>query len=806
MPTQINRSRLSRTACVFTAFVVCSPIAATAAAQTNGAPADFQDRLKKLETVMEEARVENHIPGLAIAVVKDDKIVFSKGFGSRDLENKKPVETSTRFAIGSSTKAFTAALIGMLVDDGKMKWDDPVSRHIPDFKLDVETGDEDITVRDLLCHRTGLTRLSLLWAGGSQSRAEVISSARKAKAYAKFREKFLYNNVMYMTAGFSAGKATGSDWDSLISERIFKPLGMTSSNTTMAAAQSDKEMSLGYMWDKDAKDYTQLPMRSLDTIAPAGAINSNVTDMAQWLRFQLSKGKFDDKQLLSEEQHAETWKKQIAVGGGVNYGLGWMLREWNGKKVVEHGGNIDGFGAQVTLLPEMNAGYVLLTNVTVTPLQGGSVGLVFDTLFGEEKAERDLADINTEELTGKYIANFGPFSDTVFEVMMKDGKLAVDVPGQTTYELKSPNEEGKWYFALTDTIAVSFNKNDKDKVISMQFYQGGMEPEFLREDYEPKPDSPLNVTAPIVGKYHDEQADLDINVSVKKGRIVVKADKQGTFSLLPPTDGGLWKLRALPDAIQFRFNKNDDGTIKSMTRIQGGKEVEMARVDKAATSTIPSTEELVALMKKGAGSWKDGKIAGVKMIGTANFVHQGVAGKIEKTFTPDGKHLTHHDLGKLVTMTEAYNGKQGFSDTSISRFEETKGDALTALKMRHPAWVLLDWQKFYTDIAITGESKVDGKKTFVVALSGEGIPERTLHVDASSGLILKEKFLQPVGDMGQLPIDMSYSDYRNVGGAMLAFRITSDSPAMGSAEVTLKEAEELSTVSDSIFTLEPSAK
>ena len=115
MPTQINRSRLSRTACVFTAFVVCSPIAATAAAQTNGAPADFQDRLKKLETVMEEARVENHIPGLAIAVVKDDKIVFSKGFGSRDLENKKPVETSTRFAIGSSTKAFTAALILSLI-------------------------------------------------------------------------------------------------------------------------------------------------------------------------------------------------------------------------------------------------------------------------------------------------------------------------------------------------------------------------------------------------------------------------------------------------------------------------------------------------------------------------------------------------------------------------------------------------------------------------------------------------------------------------------------------------------------------
>ncbi len=552
---------------------------------------DFAARLRKLETLLEQQRVENHIPGLALAVVKDDKIVFAKGFGLRDVEGNKPVETKTRFAIGSSTKAFTAAVVGMLVDEGKMKWDDPVSKHIPDFKLDAETDGEEVTIRDLLCHRTGFTRMSLLWAGGGQSRTDVLANAAGAKPYGKFRKDFLYNNVMYMAAGYGAGKAGGSDWDTLISERIFQPLGMEDSNTSVSAAKKDVEMSLGYEWNEDADEFELKPMRDLDPIAPAGAINSNVLDMAQWIRFQLAKGKFGDKQLLSEEQHAETWKKQIAMGGGADYGFGWMLRKWQGEKVVEHGGNIDGFGAQVSLLPKHNAGYVLLTNVTLTPLQAGSVSLVFDTLFGEPKDESSEAtDIDMDELLGNYIANFGPFDGVKFEVKMKDDKLAVNVPGQMLYELKPPNKDGKWFFALTDTIAVSFNKND-DKVISMRFYQGGMQPEFLREDYEPKPESPLNVTAAIVGEYEDPDDKSVLEIKVRKGRVIANAGKRGVFSLLPPNADGMWHLRAKPGLIYFHFDKGEDGTIESVTRFQGGKEVKMPLVAQEDTEGSPIDRE-----------------------------------------------------------------------------------------------------------------------------------------------------------------------------------------------------------------------
>lgn len=801
-----STSQFSRLIVVFVCslLVASSPIA-SAFAQEKKSQTDssFEKRLEKLDKVLEAERTKNKIPGLALAVVKDDKVVFAKGYGMRDLESSKPVESETRFAIGSSTKAFTGALIGMLVDEGKMSWDDPVSKHVPGFKLDIDTDGKDITLRDLLCHRSGFTRLSLLWASGSQSRSEVIKSAVKAKPYAKFREKFLYNNVMYMAAGVGAGNAAGSDWDSLIGERFFKPLGMTSSNTSVSAAVKDPGMSLGYMWDEDAEEFIHLPMRDLNAIAPAGAINSNVTDMARWIRFQLGKGEFGGKRLLREETHAETWKKQIDIAGEVGYGFGWMLRKWNGKKVVEHGGNIDGFGAQVSLLPEMNAGYVLLTNVTATPLQGASVGLVFDTLFGEQTEERGLAEIDTDELLGTYIANFGPFDDAKFEVKMKDGNLAVDVPGQTLYELKAPNDEGKWLFALTDTIAVSFNRKD-EKVVSMSFYQGGMEPEFLREDYEPKPESPLGVTAPIVGKYRDEEAKLDIDVSVKKGRLVVNTGGRGVFTLLPPDEAGKWALRPRPDAVQITFNKNDDGTVKSMTRTQGGKDTEMLRISKASAASVPSVDELLGKMRKRIGAFNDS--AGVRLSGTANFIHQGVTGNVETTLTADGKHATRQDFGKLATIVEAYDGKRGFSDASVSRFEELKGKKLLLMKLRHPAWFLLNWKQHYTDVSIGGETKIGDDRVFIVSFSGEGVSDRKLYVNAESGLVVKETIQIPMANLGTLPIDISYSDFRTVAGVTLPFKVASENPAAGKVVMQYDSAEELSSIPVGAFVVEPGKK
>jgi len=318
----------------FVGLAICFGVAIASPAafgQEKGTD-DLVMRLANLDKRIEEEQQKQHILSVAIAVVKDDKVVFAKGFGYSDLATEQPVTPETLFAIGSSTKAFTATLIGMLSDDSEMSWDDPVDKHIPDFRLKVDTGDEKVTVRDLLCHRTGFTRTGVLWAGGRLTRFEVIDLAATAQSYADFREEFLYNNVMYMAAGYAAGKAADSDWESLVAARILDPLNMTDSSTSITDAKKDERLAKGNLWNEDKQTHKRLPIRNLDLIGPAGSINSNVKDMAQWVRFQLGHGKYEGKQLLSPEMHAETWKQQIEMAPGAGYGLGWMLQEWTGKR------------------------------------------------------------------------------------------------------------------------------------------------------------------------------------------------------------------------------------------------------------------------------------------------------------------------------------------------------------------------------------------------------------------------------------------------------------------------------------------
>lgn len=769
---------------------------------------DFSQRLENLEKLFEEERVKNKIPGLALAVVKDGEVVFAKGFGYSNLEEKTPVDAETLFAIGSSTKSFTSTLVAMLVDEGKMDWDDPVTKYLPDFKMDVDTGDEQITIRDLLCHRTGFTRMGLIWASGSKTRSEVIEQAMLAKPYADFQEEFLYNNVMYMTSGVCAGRATDSDWDTLISERIFKPLGMKDSTTSIVDAQKDSRLSLGYTWDKDREEFINLPMRNLDSIGPSGSINSNVNDMANWIRFQLANGKFDGKSLLSEEAQAETWTRQIGIAGDISYGFGWMLREWGGKKVVEHGGNIDGFGAQVTLLPEMNAGYVLLTNVTATPLQGGSVSLVFDTLFGEEAetVEDDPATIDMGELEGNYIANFGPFKEATMEVKEVDGNLTIDVPGQTTYELKQPDDEGKWYFALTDTIAVSFNRNGENDVISLTMYQGGATPEFVREEFEPKPDLPLAEITPLLGEYRDEEADATVKVSLWKGRLIVDTGAGGVFAFAPPEEGeDLWGMRAAPGMLQIRFAKNDEGKVESMTRIQRGEETEMKRLASEESDELPSVDEVLAKMRGPLLKLRS-EVAGLVIKGQANFIHQGVQGSYDATVAMDGRFSIVQDFGEMAKILELYDGEIAVTDTTVGRREELIGKRFNMMKMQHPLWLAEDLKELYTSIEITGEQLINDEKTVAITFSGEEIYDRTIYVNPESGLVLREDTVLPSDIVGQIPIEVNYSDYREVHGVMLPFKFSSGNPFSGDVEVQIEEIVVMSEIFDAAFEMKELAR
>jgi len=603
---------------------------------------------------LEQQRQTLHVPGMAIAVVKDDEVILTHGFGVASVEKETPVTPETIFAIGSSTKAFTSTLVGMLVDDGKMDWDDPVSKHLPYFQMNVESDSDsaEVTLRDVLSHRTGFTRMGLLFASGQIPREEVLLDSTKAEPYVPFREKFYYSNVMYMSAGVAAGEATGTDWDTLVTERIFKPLDMDSTTTSVIQAEKDKRLSLGYLWDEDLQAYEYKPTRNVDNIGPAGAINSNVLDMAQWLRLQLGRGEYEGRRLISEENLRETWTSQIEITESISYGMGWMIREWEGQPVIEHGGNVDGFSAQVAMLPESNLGFILLTNASISPLPSQVISLVWDTLLGEEKPDPSGAAADYEPYLGEYIANFGQFQDMVFTVLVQNGRLAVDVPGQQVFELKDPDEEGKWYFAVTNDIAISFERDEADNVIGMKMYQAGMAFDLPREGFEIAPEIPLEELQKYLGSYRSEQLGITVEVLIQNNRLAADVPGQIVYELYPPDEEGKWFFRITAD-ISLSFSEAPDGNVESMTMYQAGQEFLMSRVE---SQRLPTVAEIMALRDAEGNEAALEAMGNYRVDSTIYSVQSGVRGRISIYVAGPHKYRVDADYGKYGYSRTVLNG------------------------------------------------------------------------------------------------------------------------------------------------------
>ena len=737
-------------------------------------------------------------PAMAIAVVKDDVVVFVRGFGLADLKNETLVTPETIFAIGSATKAFTATLVGMLVDEGEIGWDDPVTKHIPYFTLNADSGDEDseITIRDMLSHRTGFTRMGVLIADadGTVPREDLLLAATNAEPWAGLRESFYYNNVMYVAAGVATGNAAGTDWDTLLAERIFEPLGMTSSNASFDQAQSDPRLSLGYIWDEDLTAHIHQPMWVTGHIGPAGGINSNVLDMAQWLRFQLDYGAYDGDRLLSEIQHEETWTSQVEIGGGVHYGLGWMRREWHGQPVIEHGGTVDGFASQVALLPESDLGFVLLTNVFATPLQQESINMVWDTLLGEPAAGEGDADY--EPYLGKYVANFGPFKDAEFTILVQNNRLAVDVPGQTVYELKDPDEEGMWDFVVSDTIAVSFERNDAGDVTVLKQYQSGLTFELPRVGVEVQAEIPLDELQKYLGSYRAEN--VDVKVVIQNNRLAVDVPGQMVFELYPPDDEGRWVFRAT-DEIAVEFNESDAG-VESVTRYHAGQELVMPRLD-VASEPLPTVEDILALRDTDGRKVARAEIGTYLMTGTIRALQSGVQGTISTYVSGVDRIRVEADYGKFGSVRSAVTGDRAWSET-FGRFEELHGKRLEQAFQDHPA-ISDDWRGFFDSIRMLDTGELDGSRVYVLKLQRDDLPPVTVWVDADNGDLLKsETIILARGGIG-IPVVSLYEDYREVHGIRMPFRLIASNELSGRSVIQYDTIEANVEVNDDIFTLSP---
>jgi len=346
------------------------------------------ERLEGLDKVLEKALKSFNQTGFAISVVENDKVIYSKGFGYRDYEKKLKVDSNTLFAIGSCTKAFTSSVIGLLNNKGKLNFDDSPIDYVDELRFNNPQLNEIITIRDLMTHKTGIPRHDLSWYFfPTFSKDSLVSRIQYHEPVTTVRNKFYYNNFMFMLQGVVAERITNKSWEENVRESIFKPLGMERSNISIAEMEQAENAAIGYLEDYEKTDYYKIAGMS-----PAGSINSSVNDMSKWLITWLNDGKYNDKEILPQAYIEEAISSQNVMVPNLpsvenpglhlaNYGFGWMITSYKGHYRVQHGGNIDGFSASTSFMPSDNIGIVVLANQDRSIIPSIVQNIIYDRML-----------------------------------------------------------------------------------------------------------------------------------------------------------------------------------------------------------------------------------------------------------------------------------------------------------------------------------------------------------------------------------------------------------------------------------------
>lgn len=465
---------------------------------------------KAIDELTERSMKAFDVPGIAVAVIKDGKVIHSKGYGVRSLNTREKVDENTLFGIASNSKAFTAATLGILVDEGKIKWDDKVRDYIPEFKLYSPFVTEEFTIRDLLTHRSGmgLGAGDLMFFPDSSdfTLKDVIYNLRFLKSVSSFRTKYDYDNNLYIVAGEVVARVTGKSWDEFVEQRIIQPLGMTKT-----AASFDRLKDKSNVIDGHAavEGKVRVITRSAVKVAhAAGGLNSNIADLSKWVMLHLNHGKYGDnlsKRLFSEDVHEEMWTPQTIIPvrnpGPYNvhfagYGLGFFLSDVKGYKQVTHTGGLEGMVTQVTMIPELNLGIIVLTNQQeggafssiTNQIKDGYFGITGTDRVKEYSTGRNKAVASAKHLTDSIWSEIdairkagvktdlnsviGSYSDAWFgevKISMKNGKLWFD-------SKRSPKLTGEMFAFKGNTFVVKWKDRsmDADAYVNFSLDETGM--------------------------------------------------------------------------------------------------------------------------------------------------------------------------------------------------------------------------------------------------------------------------------------------------------------------------------------------
>lgn len=477
--------------------------------------------VEAFERYAQESFAAYEVPGAAVAIVKDGRIVLTQGFGVRTLGDPTPVDADTLFAIASNTKAFTAALLATLVDEGKLDWDDRVIDRLPEFRLYDAYATRELTVRDLLSHRSGIASGGgdLLWLRSSYTREEIVHRIRFIKPAYSFRSRYGYQNVMLIVAGELAEAVAGKSWDALLEERIFVPIGMTSTNTTIRKRDSGGNWATPHV--RVNGSVQTIEPENVDNLGGAGAINASASDLSRWLLLQLGRGKVGETRVYSDKQASQMWTQHTNLPIGkpspqlaprqphfAAYGLAWRLKDYRGRKLVHHGGGLAGMTSLTTLVPEENLGIVILTNQE-TSVQTALAYWVLDSYFGAPRTDwtamqREAAEkrwvqriepmleaieksrIPSTSTSLKLSDYAGRYTDVLYgDALIEESGGALHLQFAKSPPFKAPLEH--WHY---DTFVARFNHHSiEDAFVTFSLGPGGSIVEMLMKPYSPTADS-----------------------------------------------------------------------------------------------------------------------------------------------------------------------------------------------------------------------------------------------------------------------------------------------------------------------------
>ena len=581
-----------------------------AMSRSAGLKAQAKQALADFDAIVNKGLQGLNVPGIAVAIIVEDEVVLAKGYGFKDLEKKVPMTPDTLLAIGSSSKAFTVFALGTLVDEGKLDWDKPLRNYIPWFRLYDSFASERLSPRDTVTHRSGLPRHDLSWYNNTAiSREELVRRLAYLKPTADLRAIWQYNNLMYLTAGYLVEVLTGKTWEDGVRAQVLSPLGMKRTNFSVADSQKDSDFSLPYQ-EREGK-LEKMPFRSLTNMGPAGSINSSVNEMSNWVLVHINGGKLKDKQIINPRTVQDMHLAHMPTGETpeipevtpADYGMGWFVDSYRGHGRVHHGGNIDGFSAMVSMLPQDRVGFVVLSNKNGTGLPELLIRHASDLILGLEakdwvgeaaksKVKGEAASKEAEKKkAARRVPNTKPshgldaYAGDYFHPGYGDLKVTVE-KGQLTFiynNITTPLDH--WHYDTFNGVRagdpvfedskLNFITDTNGNVARLEApFEATLEPIV----FEKKPDAKLSDPA-YLQKFAGKYVLIEQVITISLRGNVLFASVPGSPDLeLVPGLGDEFTLKQMK-VVTLRFKMDDKGNVVAVELIQPGGVFEAKRTD-----------------------------------------------------------------------------------------------------------------------------------------------------------------------------------------------------------------------------------